>query len=259
MAIAVRQFVLGAAGSATASGDVANVGGYLKFDLADSNITAIVPTNLENFPVSISNISGGLYQAGAAEVLRIIVVTPTAANSTDYRITLSAEKGQAFNNNLPNEIQTVFSHTTPVSGGTRLTIVNAFVSAINNHPYWTTRVVATQTGSGGSETLTITARAGFPIFSVGVGQLMTQAVTQAGSPAIGIGASLLASGLFPTTDDGNGLPVSGQTYNVISYDYEVESKAAMGHSVKEKHIWYINNASNNNTLLGLLQGFLVYR
>jgi hypothetical protein len=254
MSVAVKQFVLGAAGSATAAGDVANVGGYLKFDLADTNVTNIVPAVLENFPLRISDISGGLYQAGAAEVLRVITVTPTAANSTDYRITLSAEKGQVSTNNLPNEVQTVFVHTTAASGATATTIGDAFRAAINNHPYWSQRVAVT-----GTTTIIITAKAGFPIFSVGIGQLMTQAVTTAGSIAVGIGANLIASGLFPTVDDGNGIPVSGQTYNVISYDYEAESRAALGGSVKEKHIWYVNNAANNSTLLGLLQGFLVYR
>jgi hypothetical protein len=253
MSVAVKQFVLGAAGSATAAGDVANVGGYLKFDLADSNVTNIVPAVLENFPVRISDISGGLYQAGAAEVLRVITVTPTAANSTDYRITLSAEKGQVSTNNLPNEVQTVFVHTT-AAGATATTIGDAFRAAINNHPYWSQRVAVT-----GTTTIIITAKAGFPIFSVGIGQLMTQAVTTAGSIAVGIGANLIASGLFPTVDEGNGIPVSGQTYNVISYDYEVESRAALGGTVKEKHIWYVNSAANNSTLLGLLQGFLVYR
>lgn len=254
MSIAVKQFVISAAGAATVAGDVAASAGVLRFDLADSNVTGCVPANLRNFPLVLAGVSGGMYQLGAAEVARVITVTPTAANSTDYRITLSAEKGQAFNNNLPNEVQTVFSHTTPASGATATTIGDAFRAAINNHPFWSQRVTVT-----GTTTIIITAKAGFPIFSVGVGQLMTNVVTQGGSPAIGVGASMIASGQFPTVDEGNGIPVSGQTYNVISYDYEVESKAAMGGAIREKHIIYINNNSNNTPLLGLLQPLLSTR
>jgi hypothetical protein len=84
-------------------------------------------------------------------------------------------------------------------------------------------------------------------------------VTTAGSPSVGIGATLIATGTFPTVDDGNGLPVSGQTYNVISYDYEVESKAAQGGAIREKHIIYVNSAANNSTLLSLLQPLLSTR
>ena len=254
MSIAVKQFVIGAAGSATAAGDVAASAGVLRFDLADSNITGIVPANLRSFPIVLAGVSGGMYQAGAAEVLRVITITPTAVAGADYRITLSAEKGQVFNNNLPNEVQTVFTHTAP-SGATATTIGDAFRTAINNHPYWGPRVTVT-----GTTTIIITADAGFPVFSAGVGPNLAAVVTPgSGVPSVGIGATLLASGTFPTVDDGNGLPVTGQTYNVISYDYEVESKAAMGGAIREKHIIYVNNAANNATLLSLLQGLLSTR
>ena len=253
MSVAVKQFVIGAAGSATAAGDVAASAGVLRFDLADSNITGIVPVNLRNFPIVIAGITGGMYQAGAAEVLRVITITPTAVAGADYRITLSAEKGQVFNNNLPNEVQTVFTHTAP-TGATATTIGDAFRAAINNHPYWGPRVTVT-----GTTTIIITADAGFPIFSAAGGPNLATVVTTAGSPAVGVGAALIASGTFPTVDDGNGLPVSGQTYNVISYDYEAESKSAMGGAIREKHIIYVNSAANNANLLGLLQGLLSTR
>ena len=254
MSITVKQFVIGPAGSPTVAADVTASAGVMRFDLADSNITGIVPVNLRSYPLVLAGVSGGMYQAGAAEVLRVITITPTAANSTDYRIVLSAEKGQTFNNNLPQEVQTVFYHTTPVSGGTATTIGDAFRAAINAHPYWNTRVTVT-----GTTTIIITAKAGFPIFSAAGGPLLATVVTTAGSPSVGVGAALLATGTFPTVDDGNGLPVSGQTYNVISYDYEVESKAAMGGAIREKHIIYVNSAANNSTLLSLLQPLLSTR
>jgi hypothetical protein len=252
MSIAVKQFVLGAAGSATAAGDVALAGGFLKFDLADSNVTAMVPSALRDYPISLSMIKGGVSATGVAETLRVITVTPTAANSTDYRLVLSAEKGTTFNNNLPNEVQSVFTHTTPASGGTATTIGDAFRAAINNHPYWNTRVVAS-----GTTTLIITAKTGFPIFSVGVGANLAQALTTAGVQPIGIGATLLASGQF--TDAAYGTPVSGQTYNVITFMYEVSNNGGLAGGVYERVYLYINNAANNSTLLGLLQGFLTYR
>lgn len=255
MSIAVKQFVIGAAGSATAAGDVAASAGVLRFDLADSNITGIVPVNLRNNPIVLAGVTGGMYQAQSAESLRVITITPTAVNSTDYRLVLSAEKGATFNNNLPNETQAVFFYTTPASGATATTIGDAFRAAINNHPFWSTRVVAT-----GTTTLIITAKAGFPVFSAGVGPNLAAVVTPGtGVPAVGNGTALIASGTFPTVDDGNGIPVAGQTYNVISYDYEVESKAAMGGAVREKHIFYVNSNVNNATLLSLLQPLLSTR
>lgn len=252
MSIAIKQFVLGAAGSATAAGDAVLAGGYLKFDLADSNVTAIVPTFLRDYPINLGNIKGGVYQAGQAETLRVVTITPTAANSTDYRIVLSAEKGQAFSNNLPQEVQTVFSYTSKTSGDTATTIGDAFRTAINNHPYWNTRVAVT-----GTTTIIITAKAGFPIFSAGVGANLASVVSTPGAVAIGIGATMLASGLF--TDATYGLPVSGQTYNVISFMYEVTDNGGLSGGVMERVYLYINNNANNSTLLGLLQGFLTYR
>jgi hypothetical protein len=255
MSITIKQFVIGPAASATAAGDVAASAGVLRFDLADTNVTGVVPVNLRSYPLVLAAVTGGMYQAGAAEVLRIITLAPTAANSTDYRVVLSTEKGQVSNNNLPSEVQSVFIHTTAASGGTAASISTAIVNAINAHPFWNTRVVATSPSSN----IVITARAGFPIFSVGVGPLISNTVSTAGSPSVGIGATLIASGTFPTVDDGNGIPVSGQTYNVISYDYEVESRAAMGGAIREKHIIYVNSNGNNSTLLSLLQPLLSTR
>lgn len=258
MAIAVKQFVIGAAGAPTAAGDVTATGGYLKFDLADSNITAVVPSALRDFPLLIQGIKGGVYQAGAAETARVITITPTAANSTDYRIVLSAEKGQVSTNNLANEFQSVFTHTTPASGGTATTISAAFIAAINAHPFWSTRVTAS-----GTSTIVLTAKAGFPIFSVGIGANLSQALTTAGNPGVGVGATLLASGYF--TDPAYGTPVSGQTYNVISFMVEQVGNGGLHSGVFERWQIYINNNSNNTTgtasvsLLTLLQGLLVYR
>lgn len=236
------------AASATATTEVINKGGYLQF--TGASLTA-APASLKNFPIPLLGIKNGFYKAYAAEVLRVITVTPTAANSTDYRLILSAEKGQTFDNNLPNETQTVFTHTTAASGATATTIADAFRTAINNHPFWSTRVVAS-----GTTTLIITAKAGFPIFSVGAGPLLSAAVTTAGSPQYGAtGAQLLASNNFNST---LGLPVAGTNYGVYVFEGYSTSEAVMsGHGDVEKNFIYLVDGGNNANLIAALTALLV--
>jgi len=232
-------------------GTAVNKGGYLS--IGGTNTLAITPAALLNFQVPLLGVKNGFYKAYAAEVLRVVTITPTAANSTDYRLVLSAEKGQAFNNNLPNEVQTVFSHTTPVSGGTATTIGDAFRAAINNHPYWSTRVVAS-----GTTTLIITAKAGFPIFSAAGGPLMATVVSTAGSPEYGAtGANLLASGYFNSTV---GLPLNGTNYGVFVFESYSSSEAVMsGTGDVEKNYFYIPSGGTgfNAALITALQALLV--
>jgi hypothetical protein len=234
-------------------GTAVNKGGYLS--IGGTNTLAVTPAALRNFPIYLLGVKNGTYKTYAAEVLRIVVVTPTAANNTDYRLVLSAEKGQAFDNNLPQEIQAVFQYTSTASA-TRLAIVNAFVAAINAHPFWTTRVVATQTGSGGSETLTVTAKAGFPIFALGVGANLSTSVSTAGSPQIGAtGAQLLATGYFNAT---NGLPVSGTNYSALIFEsYSGTEAVASGTGDTEKSIIYLVDGANTAALITALSSLLV--
>jgi len=157
-----QKYFCFAANPAANDGTAVAKAGYLVLGGA-TNLPAS-PNILRNAPFQLNLIKNGVFKAYAAEVLRVITVTPTAANSTDYRLVLSAEKGLTFNNNLPNEIQSVFTHSTPASGATATTIGDAFRAAINAHPFWSTRVVAT-----GTTTLIITAKAGFPIFSAAGG------------------------------------------------------------------------------------------
>lgn len=241
------------AAGATATTDAANKGGYLNF--TGANTLAITPAALRNFPIYLLGVKNGTYKAYAAEVLRVVVVTPTSANNTDYRVVLSAEKGQTFDNNLPQEIQAVFQYTSD-SSASRLKIVNAFVAAINAHPFWSTRVVATQTGGAGTETLTVTAKAGFPIFALGVGANLSASVTTPGSPQIGAtGAQLLASGNFSSV---NGLPVSGTNYSALIFDSYSGTEAVMsGSGDVEKTIIYIVDGGNNANLITALSALLV--
>ena len=242
-----------AAAAPTNLTDAANKGGYL--NITTANALAITPAALRNFPIYLLGVKNGTYKAYAAEVLRVVLVTPTAVNNTDYRVVLSAEKGQTFDNNLPQEIQAVFQYTSTASA-TRLAIVNAFVAAINAHSFWSTRVVATQTGGAGTETLTVTAKAGFPIFALGVGANLSASVTTAGSPQIGAtGAQLLATGYFNST---TGLPVAGTNYSALIFDsYSGTEAVGSGTGDVEKSIIYIVDGGTNANLIAALSNLLV--
>ena len=234
-------------------GTAVNKGGYLS--LGGATTLPVLPQALRNFPIYLLGVKNGTYKAYAAEVLRIVVVTPTSANNTDYRLVLSAEKGQAFDSNLPQEIQAVFQYTSDASAS-RLKIVNAFVAAINAHPYWTTRVVATQTGGAGTETLTVTAKAGFPIFALGVGANLSVSISTAGSPQIGAtGAQLLASGNFNATV---GLPVAGTNYSAFIFEsYSGTEAVGSGVGDTEKSIIYLIDGGNNAALITALTSLVV--
>lgn len=249
MSMSQKYFCFPSIAGTADDGTAINKAGYLK--IGGTNTLVITPAALQNFQIPLVGIKNGVYKAYTAETARVVTITPTAANSTDYRIVLSAEKGQAFNNNLPNEVQTVFTHTTAASGGTATTIGDAFRTAINNHPYWGSRVTCT-----GTTTLIITAKAGFPIFSAGVGALLAAVVSTAGNVELGAkGADLLASGNFNATV---GLPVSGTNYGVFIFDAFSTSESVMsGHGDYEKSYIYIPGGGNNAALITALSTLLV--
>lgn len=243
-----QKYFCFAANPAANDGTAVAKAGYLVLGGA-TNLPAS-PNILRNAPFQLNLIKNGVFKAYAAEVLRVITVTPTAANSTDYRLVLSAEKGLTFNNNLPNEIQSVFTHSTPASGATATTIGDAFRAAINAHPFWSTRVVAT-----GTTTLIITAKAGFPIFSAAGGPLLATVVSTAGSPEYGAkGADLLATGQFSTD---TGLPVAGQTYSVMIFESKPQGESVLGNGADEKTYLYINNGGNYAALITALSALVV--
>ena len=236
-------------------GTVTIKGGYVTFGGATN--LAVVPNILRSAPLNAERIKNGFFSFFNAETLRVITITPTAVNSTDYRITLSTEKGQAFDNNLPNEVQTVFTHTTPASGGTATTIGDAFRAAINNHPYWSNRVAVT-----GTTTIIITAKAGFPIFSAAGGPNLATVVTTAGAVQTGAsGASLLATGLFSADA---GLPVSGVNYGVCIFEAQRIGETVMsgGGEIEKFYVYFPSSAgavvhANQAQLLTQLQAVVV--
>ena len=255
MSMSQNVFALGNTNPSTNDGTVTIKGGYITF--GGANNLASVPPVLRNSPLNAERIKNGFFSFFNAEVARVITITPTAVNSTDYRITLSTEKGQEFSNNLPNEVQTVFTHTTPASGGTATTIGDAFRSAINNHPYWGSRVTVT-----GTTTIIITADAGYPIFSAAGGPNLSTVVTTAGSPQTGLsGAALLATGAFSAD---TGLPVSGTNYGVCVFEAQRlgESVLSAGGEIEKFFIYFPSNAgavvhANQAQLLTQLQAVVV--
>jgi hypothetical protein len=246
----LSYFVLPNGGGASVAGDAVFKGGYLKIGGTTAAWLASMPGAIRNTSISVNGLKNGFFRAYAAEVLRVITITPTAANSTDYRITLSAEKGQEFSNNLPNEVQTVFTHTTPVSGGTATTIGDAFRAAINNHPFWSQRVTVT-----GTTTIIITAKAGYPIFSAAGGPLLATVVTTAGSPQFGMtGAQLLASGFQFNAD--TGIPVAGTNYDIFTFEIGQPSEAVLSASGDHRIIFAVVPGGNNATFISTLAGLI---
>jgi hypothetical protein len=246
----LSYFVLPTGGAASVAGDAVFKGGYLKIGATTASWLASMPGAIRNTSISINGLKNGAFKAYAAEVLRVITITPTAANSTDYRITLSAEKGQDFSNNLPNEVQTMFTHTTPLSGGTATTIGNAFRDAINNHPFWSQRVTVT-----GTTTIIITAKAGYPIFSAAGGPLMATVVTTAGSPKMGAsGADLVASGFQFNAD--TGVPVVGTNYDLFIFEIGQPTEAVLSAAGDHRIVLAIVPGGNNATFISTLAGLI---
>lgn len=232
MSQTVRYFCLAANPSAN-DGTAVNKGGYIS--IGGTQALAGLPTALKNFSIQLNAVKNGFATVYAVEVARVITITPTAAVGAEYRVTLSAEKGEEYANNLPNEVQTVFTHTAP-TGATATTIGDAFRTAINNHPFWGARVTA-----AGTTTLTLTAKAGYPVFSAAGGPLMATVVTTAGAAEKGeTGANLLASGNFNSEV---GLPVAGTNYGLVTFEIKTMGEAEMGNGAREQIKIYVSGAA----------------
>lgn len=244
----LSYFVLPANTTASAAGDAIVKAGYLKIGNATAAWLANLPAALKSTQVNLSGLKNGSYKAYAAEVARVITVTPTAVAGGEYRVTLSAEKN-AFDTNLPNEVQTTFTHTAP-TGATATTIGDAFRTAINNHPFWGARVTAS-----GTTTLVLTAKAGYPIFTGGVGQYMSLAYTTAGSAQMGFtGAQLLANGFAFNADCG--IPLAGTNYDVFIFDVNHPSEVVMTAGVEEQIVFAVSTGGNNAAFITALAGIV---
>jgi hypothetical protein len=243
-------FVLPTGAAASAAGDAIFKGGYLKIGGTTAAWLASMPAAVRNTYITAAGIKNGFYKAYAAEVARVITITPTAVASADYRITLSAEKGQQFDNNLPNEVQTVFTHSNPASGGTATTISAAFIAAINIHPYWSLRVTAS-----GTATVILTAKAGFPIFSAAGGANTATVVTTAGSVQMGLtGAQLLATGFAFSAD--TGIPVAATTYDICTLEVAGPTEAVLSAGADHRISFAIVPGGNNANFITALAALI---
>lgn len=88
------------------------------------------------------------------EVREVVTVTPTAANSTAYRMVI-----KQFNKAVGRDIEEAIEYTTAASGDTATTICNAFRAIIATRP--NLKLVAS-----GTTTLVLTATSGYPLMTV---------------------------------------------------------------------------------------------
>jgi hypothetical protein len=146
---------------AGSSADVAVVNGSLKVTGA--------PT------IPFNSIIGSALIDNMTEVREVVTLTPTAASAVGQAYTIRV---QQFNNSLKRTVSKVFSYTSITASDSRLVISTAMAAILNLDSELA--ITAAVGGSGGSETITITADSGSPeltvtIISVGAG--LTQATT----------------------------------------------------------------------------------
>lgn len=170
--------------------------------------------------------TGGIVVA-VTEVLQVDTITPTAANSTEYTLTLT----QLIDGEIKRK---TFSHTSPASGATATTICNAFRSMINASSEF-------QITASGTTTLVLTADAGYSQFkTTAVTSNLALVNTTAGVYPKGQGADLIAAGIEDA--------VSGQAYDAITFEYLEALAPAMGDErrrVVVSHTVYMDNDSGD--------------
>lgn len=239
MSATIKKFVWN--GTALTTAAEVSTTNYLKLS---GNAAANAPQALKDNALKISNIYNGQFFATEAEVARVVTIAVTASVGAEYKVTLTAEKGPSYSGGTSvNEIQNVFTHTAP-TGATQNTIVAAFTAAINNHPFWSTRVTAS-----GTTSLVLTAKTGFPIFGYSVYGPLAATLSTAGTAGVGIGNYLLLDPTMPT-DTYYGAVTAGQTYHVFTFMYKVPSEAVMGQEISEKYVLYVNSNTNNGAVTG---------
>lgn len=210
--------------------------------------------------IKASRITNMVITPYVAETLQVTVITPTSANSTQYKFLV-----QGSNIQTGGTYSRTFTYTSSASAS-RLEIVNAFVTAINADPY--INVVASQTGSGGSETLTLTAKTGYPSFGV-IESDTNLSVSTTTPPVIGVG---LGSTITATYSAENfpalaNVVAAGQ-YTTVSITYEdiyaYGENNTLGNSyndvllfVREGVTNYADLLGTYGTLTGLNQGYAV--
>lgn len=136
------------------------------------------------------NVRNVTINTSVAEVAGVVLITPTSANSTAYNLYVSAFSKST---GIPKTLPVSF---TSASSASRLTISNQIIAAVNADTDLS--VVATLTGSGGSETVTLTSTTGYPMFIVGgtTASVNTQATASITTIATNIQATVSTAGVI---------------------------------------------------------------
>lgn len=197
-------------------------------------------------PIKASRITDMVITPYVAETQQVTVITPTAANNTLYTFMI-----QGINVSTRTTYSNSYSYTSSASA-TRLEIVNAFVSLVNSDPY--VNVVATQTGSNPNETLTLTAKVGFPAFGVFENNVnITHSTTQ--NPVIGSGLGSTITAQYPAAQfpEISEIVAAGQ-YTTVRVTYEdifaYGENNTLGNSYNDVVLFVREAVTNYNDLLG---------
>ena len=137
-----------------------------------------------------------------AETPQVTTLTPVAAANSVYTIMI-----QQYNFSTGKTYTGTYTYTTAASGDTATTISNAFKNQINAD-----QNIKITTDALGAATATLTAEAGFPVFTVTVlsaGGGLTAPTTTPGVVAIGTTAALALKGIT----------VSGAAYTTVHLEY----------------------------------------
>jgi len=149
-------------------------------------------------PLKLSNLGAKVAAAAAVARVQTITITTTPAANTRYAFVVVQKVG---NNTLTRTIAV----TTPAGNYTSSVISNQFKTQLESNGL---KVTASVGGTSDSVT-TITAAAGYEVYSISAIENTTAAVSTAGSYAVGLGSILNASGLegFTATNYYDAYPV----------------------------------------------------
>lgn len=166
----------------------------------------------------VSNIANFTKITGVAETLQVKTSTnATIANSTYYELVITQNVGAA--NGAPTTF-TAF-YTSKASGAVEQDVVDAFIAQINGQT-GTGEIKVTAT-DGGANVVTLTARAGYPLFTATGVSNVTVTASVTGVIGRGVGADMITAGISGA--------VSGHLYTQYIFDFYSVANAQMGDKV----------------------------
>lgn len=189
---------------AAAAADITYTDGTLTISVDSGTFPSMVVPNIEKFTKT----------TGVAETLQTNTITYTVTDSTTYEFTITQ------NVDAPSQNPATFTVTYTSDGSaTDLEIATNLIDQINAQT-GLTGIQITATDAGGADTITLTAKAGFPFFTASAVTNTTVVAGATGVAAKGIGADLITASV-----DG---AVSGVTYTSYLFNYYSNSAAQMG-------------------------------